>query len=90
MPRLPSSLLKKPLSLSQAAKKFPGDPSTHTIRRWINKGLSGGIKLEAFRSGGALFTTEEAIEQFLTAQNADIASPRRNVDAESELRSMGV
>jgi hypothetical protein len=78
------------LSLSEAAKRIPGRPSTDTLRRWINKGLSGGVKLEAFRSGGALFTTEEAIERFLAAQNAGAISPRRHEVAESELRAMGI
>ena len=78
------------LSLSEAAKRIPGRPSRDTLRRWINKGLRGGVKLAGFRSGGAFFVTEEAIERFLAAQNVDIASPRRHVDAESELRAMGV
>lgn len=78
------------LSLTEAAKRIPGRPSKDTIRRWISKGLASGAKLEAFRSGGALFTTEEAIARFLAAQNAGATCSHRTAAAKRDLDAMGV
>jgi hypothetical protein len=80
-PRLPIDLsAETPLSLKQAARKFPPlrscrpvNPST--ILRWIVRGirLSGGgrVRLEAIRAGGAWVTSQQAIDRFVESQTQD-------------------
>lgn len=90
MSNRPLKEMQGALPLSQAAKLIPGRPSQDTLRRWIHKGIRGGVKLDAFRVGGAIFTTEKAIEEFLMAQNTDPIKPRQHREAAEKLESMGV
>ncbi len=50
---------------------IPGNPSRATTYRWAFKGVRGGIKLESFVCGNRRFTTRQAIDRFIAAQNAD-------------------
>lgn len=88
-----SFLREKPLTLSEAAKIFPGRPHVNTLRRWHHKGYRG-TKLRGFYSGGALCTTEAAIEEFWAALNPSaeqeaVSTPAHEA-AESKLDSLGV
>ena len=51
------------LSLAEAARTVPGDPSPATLWRWIAKGCNG-VKLAAVRFGDRYFVTAEALEDF--------------------------
>lgn len=56
--------------INQAAKEFPGrKPSLHTIQRWRLRGVRG-VKLETCIIGGGRYTSKEAIQRFILAQNA--------------------
>ena len=82
------------LSLTQAARKFPphcGEAShlnRATLFRWIVRGLrtkSGCVvKLESIKIGAGICTTEQALERFIVALNADGA------EADSEATSQPV
>ena len=55
-------------TLEQAARKRPpgrNNRPTHvsTVYRWISKGVRG-VKLEAIRIGGRLYTSDEALQRF--------------------------
>jgi hypothetical protein len=54
----------------QAAATVPGPPlDPGTVRRWHNTGVNG-IRLEAIKRGGRLFTSREALERFFARLNA--------------------
>lgn len=59
----------QPLTIPQAAKRFPGNPHVSTMWRYVLTGL-GGIKLETFKAGGKRLTTQEAIDRFVDATTA--------------------
>jgi len=65
------------ISIGAACREFPPDGiSDATAARFIQKGVkvkaTGEIvKLETFKIGGRRFTSLEAIDRFITAQNAD-------------------
>ena len=40
-----------------------------TIWRWVNRGIRGGVKLEAFWLGGQRMTSTQAVERFLAKLN---------------------
>jgi hypothetical protein len=67
------------LTLADAASLRPpgrnGRP-THvsTVYRWISSGI-GGVKLEAVRLGGSLYTSREALNRF--AERLTAAGDRR-------------
>lgn len=74
---MPALLDEKLLTITEAAKRFPGrDGGTITVqslRRWIAKGAHCNgvrVKLEAQRVGGQWRTSEEAIARFLAGLNA--------------------
>lgn len=55
-------------TLAEAARKRPAGRNnrpTHvsTVYRWISKGVRG-VKLEAIRIGGRLYTSDEALQRF--------------------------
>jgi hypothetical protein len=54
------------LSLRQAAKILPGQPSRSTLHRWTHHGCRG-VRLATFLVGGRRYTTREAIENFINA-----------------------
>lgn len=54
------------LTISQAAKRCPGDPHVATVWRW---GLNG-VKLDSIKVGDKRLTSAEAIVRFITATTA--------------------
>jgi len=60
------------LTLSQAARLFPGRPHKCTIMRWIVRGVKVGgkgtkgtlVKLRGMKSGGRWYVTPRAISEF--------------------------
>lgn len=59
------------LKLEQARSEFPGRNrlGLSTLHRWRLKGVRG-VRLETCLIGGQRFTSQEAIERFIAAQNA--------------------
>ena len=62
------------LTLPQAAALFPrrragSRVSTTTLWRWYTRG-SRGVRLEVVRVGGAIYTTADAIRDFIHARSA--------------------
>ncbi len=91
------------MTLSAAARRLPGRNGAHcnpsTVARWVHKGVTVGgtlVKLHAVRMGCALFVTEGALANFLSALNgppaapvADIRSPAaRSKDAGAAVRKL--
>jgi hypothetical protein len=61
------------LTLPQAAALFPcrrgsSKVSTSTLWRWYTRG-SRGVRLEVARVGGSVYTTRDAIRDFITARS---------------------
>ncbi len=90
------------ISFSDARSAFPGIDrrlSLATLHRWRLNGVRG-VKLETVLIGGLRYTSREAIDRFIQAQNADdvpatpviTASQRRKQSeaARTELEKMGV
>lgn len=70
---------EEPISLTQAAEKFPGHRGANrlhpaTLTRWILKGVRGTdgtvVKLEAVHLGGRWLTSEAALRRFAAALTA--------------------
>lgn len=61
------------LSLQQSRTAFPGGKrlSLATLHRWRLKGVRG-TRLETILIGGQRYTSTEAIERFIAAQNAKL------------------
>ena len=88
------------LTFADARTAFPGDRrlSLATMHRWRERGVRG-VRLETLLIGGHRYTSREAIDRFITAQNADdnpvvptlTASQRRRQSeaARTELQRMG-
>lgn len=87
------------LTLSEAARIC--GVSTGAAVRWALYGIHGGsLKLESYRLAGKRYTTHEAIERFIAAQNPDAAtssivtmndaSEARIAAAEAELAAHGI
>ena len=62
------------LTLPEAAALFPrrragSKVSTSTLWRWYTRG-SRGVRLEVARVGGHVYTTTDAIRDFITARSA--------------------
>ena len=88
------------ISFFEATKEFPGRPklAIQTLHRWRLHGVRGA-KLESCLVGGLRFTSREAIQRFIAAQNAgDSPSPavtpqrraKQSAAARRELEAMGV
>jgi hypothetical protein len=83
------------ISLTQAARLRPpgrnGRPAhVSTIYRWITSGMSG-IRLEAIRIGGSLYTSVEALQRFADRLTSGTATSQRvDVRVESELDRIGI
>ena len=87
------------LPLEASSALFPTKPSRCTLYRWSLKGIHG-VRLETLACGGKRYTSHEAIDRFIAAQNADdvpatptiTASQRRRQSeaAQIELERMGV
>lgn len=90
------------LSLPQAAALFPrrrggSKVSTSTLWRWYARG-SRGVRLEVARIGGQVYTTRDAIRDFITARSVGGGAPvpqapspsTRSRRAVRELERMGM
>ena len=90
------------ISFSDARSAFPGIVrrlSLATLHRWRLNGVRG-VKLETVLIGGLRYTSREAIDRFIKAQNADDAPAapvvtasqrlRQSEAARTELEKMGV
>lgn len=83
------------LQLSHLARRQ--DVSPTTVWRWTTRGVSGHV-LESFNVGGKRFTTEEAFQRWIIAQNGGPQptpgySKRREREiaaAERELKKRGI
>jgi hypothetical protein len=62
-------VLADTLSIEEAKHQWFGDKvSTHTLRRWIAKGVGAPkIKLKAVRIGGRYFLRRRDVEEFVAA-----------------------
>jgi hypothetical protein len=57
--------------VSEVLGLLPGDippPTLSTVYRWCDRGV-GGVRLRSWRRGGRLFTSAEALGEFLAALN---------------------
>jgi hypothetical protein len=90
------------ISFADARSAFPGIDrriSLATLHRWRLNGVRG-VKLETVLIGGLRYTSREAIDRFIQAQNADDAPAtpvitasqrkRQSEAARAELERMGV
>lgn len=84
---------EKLLTIREACSRFPGRKAGcpinyETLRQWMTVGR-GGVKLRRARIGGIVYTSEEAIEEFVNASNgndgADIETPEQ-----IKLRTAGI
>ena len=83
----------------EAARQFPGGAiAIQTLHRWRLRGVRGA-RLETVLIGGSRFTSKQAIDRFVAAQNAgDSSAPavspsqraKQSAAARRELESMGV
>jgi hypothetical protein len=87
------------LTLTQAAALFPrrragSKLSTTTLWRWYSRG-SRGVRLEVARVGGAVYTTRDAIRDFIQARSVAAvpqapAPSTRSKRAMRELEKLGM
>jgi hypothetical protein len=84
------------LSLKQAAERFPARRrgarvAISTIWRWTQAGTHTGVRLAAIRIGKQVYTSEEAIGEFIAAQNSpqDVVHPTAR-DAMKRLERAGL
>jgi len=87
------------LAPAQACKVFPGGISLPTYWRYIGPRGVRGVQLESFICGGKRWTSKEAIDRFIAAQNPDEVFPpaitpaqrrRQSEAARAELQRMGL
>jgi len=88
------------LSINGATKSLHGRPHISTVWRWIQRGVRG-VKLETVLIGGRRYTSNEALERFVsrtTAAAAGEPAPTRTptqrqraiLAAERELAAAGI
>ena len=70
----PDVLAESVIPLNDVVKYLPFRTSIATVQRWIRRGASGAV-LETARMGSRRFTSKEAIQRFLVAQN-ETAKPQ--------------
>ena len=68
-------------------------PHKHTIRRWIDGGLTGGRRLESARVGSRVYTSIPALVRFLNGEDpaaakADPSRRRRRREIEATDREL--
>jgi hypothetical protein len=56
--------IERPLSLNEARKILPGNPSHPTVYRYATTGMRGAV-LETIKLGRARFTSVSAIQRFI-------------------------
>ena len=70
----PDVLSESVIPLNDVVKYLPFRTSIATVQRWIRRGASGAV-LETARIGSRRFTSKEAVQRFLVAQN-ETAKPQ--------------
>ena len=87
----PDVLSESVIPLNDVVKYLPFQTSIATVQRWIRRGASGAV-LETARMGSRRFTSKEAVQRFLVAQNEPVkpqAAPpkspmsKRDLDAKT-------
>lgn len=88
------------LTLAEACRLLPRQPSPATLWRWRTKGiLTNGqrIKLDCVRVGGTWCTTRKAMAEFLRRQTEaalsvgnDESTPERSPATERKLKAAGL
>lgn len=79
------------IPFQQAGRRIPGNPSVCALHRWRLSGVRGA-KLESLLCGGKRFTSAEAIQRFIAAQNKDelptpaLTGNQRRIQAETANR----
>ena len=87
------------ITLSEAAKRSPGRPSSCAVWRWCRTGIKARtgdrIRLEHIRAGGRLFTSEAALEAFFARvaeadreHFADRPAPPKSATSKQRKRSI--
>lgn len=86
------------IAFADACRAFPGRKvCIQTLHRWRLRGVRG-VKLETCLVGNFRFTSKEAIQRFIEAQNAGDSKPaklsssqrqRQSAAARRELEAMG-
>lgn len=72
---------------AKSGQEFPGrSPAPATLNRWRLRGVRG-VKLETLLIGGQRFTSREAIQRFIEAQNQPQAAEPSMTAAERQARS---
>lgn len=72
---------RKAMTLSDVARRCPGRGGKHThpatVSRWVSAGIKlrdgRRVRLAATRLGVSVFVTEEALAEFIAAQNEQLA-----------------
>ena len=86
------------LTLQDAAKSLPRRPHVTTVYRWISAGVCG-VRLEAVRVGGVLYTSREKLQVFADQCTDPSTAPSRTTPrarqkeidrAESDLMEAGI
>jgi len=86
------------ISFHDATRAFPGRAIRKgTLYRWWRKGVRG-VRLETILVGGQRYTSREAIERFLLAQNAPAQNAgrsaaqrtRQSLAARNQLEQLGL
>ena len=70
-------------------------PSPATVWRWVNRGVSGGVRLRAVRVGKRLFSSEQWVAEFINGQQPTSPTPTspsspRTDDERAALRAAGL
>ena len=81
------------ISFQEAPKHIPGTPHISSLHRWRLRGVRGR-RLETVICGGRRFTSKQAIERFMLADEGgetDASDRKRRADrAGKELDSLGI
>jgi hypothetical protein len=76
--------------------KLGVSPSPATLWRWVNRGVSGGVRLRAVRVGKRLFSSEQWVTEFISGQQPTSPTPTsptsspRSSDEAAALRAAGL
>ena len=70
-----------------ACNEFPGRVSLATVWRYMGPHGVRGVTLESFVCGGKRWTSKEAIERFIAAQNVEEAPPPSITPAQRRCQS---
>jgi hypothetical protein len=81
------------ITMAQASRLLPTQPSPCTLWRWRTKGING-VKLRCIKSGAHWLTSRRALCEFLVAQSSDKNQPGLSsdqpADINEQLRSAGL